>query len=128
MSSYKYKVKGEERELRIYQLKDLNPKPKTWREIDLLPSIHKYKARTEILHRMTANTCEYCGTREGHFEVHHVRKLKDIKDGKQQWQKMMVARHRKTMVLCTFCHDLLHAGTLPSWRKSMYSSVESVVP
>ncbi len=61
-----------------------------------------------------------CGQEDGYFEVHHVRKLSDIKDGKEKWQKLMIARRRKTMVLCVECHDLLHAGKLPSWRSSMY--------
>lgn len=124
---YKYKVNGEERQIRIYQLKDLNRKSRTWSDVDLKPSIHKYKARTEILDRMDAHKCDYCGKSEGDVEVHHVRKLSDIKDGKEQWQKLMIARRRKTLVLCIHCHDLLHAGKLPSWRKSMYSEVESVV-
>jgi hypothetical protein len=28
----------------------------------------------------------------------------------------MIARKRKTLVLCVECHDLLHAGKLPDWR------------
>jgi predicted HNH restriction endonuclease len=59
--------------------------------------------------------CEYCGTAEGYFEVHHVRKLKDL-DGKEHWQQVMAAMRRKTLVLCHVCHRLLHSGTLPDWR------------
>src|SRR5207245_1725950 len=42
-----------------------------------------------------------------------VRKLKDVAKGKAFWQRMMAARHRKTLVLCRNCHHQLHAGTLP---------------
>lgn len=111
---YKYKVNGEERQIRVYQLKDLNRKPKTWSDVDLKPSIHKYKARTEILDRMDARKCDYCEKSKGDVEVHHVRKLSDIKDGKEQWQKLMIARRRKTLVLCIHCHDLLHIGNTSS--------------
>jgi hypothetical protein len=39
--------------------------------------------------------------------------MKDVKDGKATWQKMMAARNRKTLILCERCHRLLHTGTLP---------------
>jgi hypothetical protein len=72
-------------------------------------------SRTEIVQRLNAQRCEYCGTEEGYFEVHHVRKLKDL-DGKEHWQQVMAAMRRKTLVLCHVCHRLLHSGTLPDWR------------
>jgi hypothetical protein len=28
----------------------------------------------------------------------------------------MATMHRKTLVLCHVCHELLHNGTLPDWR------------
>ncbi len=117
---HRYKVKGEERQIKVYKLKDLSVPPKTWERIDLLPNTRIYERRTEILERMNAQICEYCGREDGYFEVHHVRKLSDIKDGKEKWQKLMIARQRKTMALCVECHDLLHAGKLPSWRSSIY--------
>jgi hypothetical protein len=77
-----------------------------------------FSSGTELLKRYSAHQCEYCGTKEGYFEVHHVRKLSDMKDGKATWQKIMIARQRKTLVLCVMCHDQLHAGKLPSWKQS----------
>ena len=58
-----------------------------------------------------AQECEWCGTQQGPFEVHHVRKLKNLK-GKAEWEVLMIARQRKTMVLCRKCHVDLHAGRL----------------
>ena len=60
---------------------------------------------------MEVNKCEYCGMDTGPFEIHHVRKLKDVK-GKESWKQLMIARNRKTLVLCAVCHDKLHAGKL----------------
>lgn len=117
---YQYKINGEDKGIKVYKLKDLVLEPKTWEKIDLLPDTRIYERRSEILDRLNAQICEYCGQEDGYFEVHHVRKLSDIKDGKEKWQKLMIARRRKTMVLCVECHDLLHAGKLPSWRSSMY--------
>jgi hypothetical protein len=60
--------------------------------------------------------------------VHHVRKLKDVKDGKALWQKVMAAMQRKKLVLCVECHDRLHRGELPDWRWRKHIEVESRVP
>lgn len=72
--------------------------------------------RTELTRRMEANRCEYCGKEGGYMEVHHIRALKDVKDGKQFWQRLMSAMKRKTMVLCVDCHKELHSRGLPDWK------------
>src|SRR4030095_10326799 len=61
--------------------------------------------------RLEANLCEFCGKSGGYFEVHHIRKLKDVK-GKEAWERIMIARRRKTRVAANECHDFLHAGKL----------------
>ena len=64
-----------------------------------------------LIQRLKARKCEWCETENVDLEVHHVRRLKDLK-GKALWERAMIGRRRKTMVLCTACHDLLHAGKL----------------
>ncbi len=83
----------------------------THQHLDSLPATMKYKSRTELGKRLCANQCEWCGTREGKMEVHHVRKLGNL-TGKAPWERQMMQRRRKTMVLCVQCHDELHAGRL----------------
>jgi group II intron reverse transcriptase/maturase len=83
---------------------------------DLIPNTGPYRGRTELGRRLSANECEWCGTKQGSFEVHHVRKLKDVK-GKSRWEQQMIERRRKTMVLCKQCHVDLHAGRLSSKNK-----------
>jgi len=113
---YHYRVKGGKRQLKLYALKDLKRPAKSWAMIDAERNVAPYTlSRTEIVQRLNAQMCEYCGTAEGYFEVHHVRKLKDL-DGKEHWQQVMAAMRRKTLVLCHVCHRLLHSGTLPDWR------------
>src|SRR5712691_1117171 len=70
-------------------------------------------ARTELVQRLEAHQCEHCGSTDK-CEVHHVKKLKDLqnKRDKSFFDKMMIARSRKTMVLCVKCHHDLHNGTL----------------
>jgi group II intron reverse transcriptase/maturase len=72
-----------------------------------------WDARTEIVQRLLADTCELCGSRMA-IEVHHIRALKDLKHygraEKPAWVKTMAARHRKTLVVCRSCHKDIHQG------------------
>ena len=84
------------------------------RNIDMMENVNKYFGRNSLIKRLEANKCEWCGDEQGPFEVHHVKKLKDLKNKKrlQDWEKLMIARNRKTIVLCRTCHNKLHAGKL----------------
>ena len=63
---------------------------------------------TSFESRLNAKVCELCGTTESqHYEVHHVNKLKNLQ-GKAQWEIVMIAKRRKTMVLCRECHNKIH--------------------
>jgi hypothetical protein len=71
----------------------------------------------QLIDRLNANVCELCGTQEGEFEIHHVRKLKDIKDkykkrGKAipNWLLIMSRIRRKTLIVCECCHHNIHSG------------------
>ena len=109
--------KGKTREVRLFKLADVNRESIFDNKVENPPSTFHYTQGSEILQRMDANKCAYCEKEGGYFEVHHVRKLADIKEGKQPWQKLMSARKRKTLVLCLDCHHRLTAGTLPDYRK-----------
>lgn len=84
-------------------------------KIDNIPNTN-YGSRNSLIARLKANICEWCGDNKGPFEIHHVRKLKDLK-GKKAWEKHMISRRRKTLVLCAKgsnnnCHQRLHNGEL----------------
>jgi group II intron reverse transcriptase/maturase len=73
----------------------------------------------QLLARLNANECELCGNSNTPIEVHHVRKLKDVKKKylkkgmyAPRWVLIMAGMNRKTLVLCKECHDSLHAGRL----------------
>lgn len=72
--------------------------------------------RSELVKRLNANACEYCGAREGSMEVHHIRALKDVEKCKTLWEKMMSEMRRKTMIVCSDCHKAIHGLGLPDWR------------
>ena len=97
----------------IFLLKNLHTSVQTQAAIDLEPNTAWVFSRTEIIRRLSAKKCEYCGA-EGAVAVHHIRKLKDVSKAKERWQRLMIARRRKTLVMCVQCHTQLHNGTLPS--------------
>lgn len=75
----------------------------------------------DIIKRFNANKCEPCELESNNpldFEVHHVRKLKDIKDkyknkgqNAPNWVLNMIRKNRKTLVVCKSCHKKIHNGT-----------------
>lgn len=73
-------------------------------------SIIYHANRTSLIDRLKAEKCEICGANEK-LIMHHVRKLKDL-DGKGYADKLMIARHRKTIALCASCHQKTHAGSI----------------
>ena len=101
----------------VSSTKYLERKKVTYGEVDLKPNTWMYQSRSELGQRLRAHQCEWCGTQVGPIEVHHVRKMKDLK-GKKVWERQMIERRRKTMVLCKDCHVELHAGKLTEAKKA----------
>jgi len=80
--------------------------------VDREPQYVKHE-RNELLRRLLANTCEICGSTQ-QCQVHHVHKLADLRqEGRREkavWEKIMIARRRKTLIVCHECHVAIHAG------------------
>ena len=63
---------------------------------------------TTLEKRLSAKVCELCGATDAeHYEIHHIRKVKDLQ-GKETWEQIMIAKRRKTLVVCESCHKLIH--------------------
>ncbi|WP_233259938.1 reverse transcriptase/maturase family protein [Chitinophaga sp. S165] len=85
-------------------------KPKTvMYNVDIIPKVAYTYGTTSLIDRLKARKCELCESVDD-LEMHHIRKMSDIKKGKQHWEKMMIARHRKTMAVCKSCHQKIHNG------------------
>jgi group II intron reverse transcriptase/maturase len=74
-----------------------------------------YLPARELTLRLKHNRCELCQKAADDLEVHHIRRLKDIrrevKMGKaHRWQSVMAARNRKTLVVCIPCHNQIHSS------------------
>jgi hypothetical protein len=77
---------------------------------DIIPilTVQHLHSRNSFEARLNAKVCELCGNTESeHYEIHHVSKLKNLK-GKAVWEQIMIARRRKTLVVCRECHKRIH--------------------
>lgn len=115
----KYKTKKAEKTL-IYFNESIKKKDSPLTKVnDTITTVKENKC--QLIDRLNANKCEMCG-KEGtytDFEVHHIRKLKDIKKKYAKrgsripnWILRMCRMNRKTLVLCKKCHKDLHNGNL----------------
>jgi hypothetical protein len=80
--------------------------------IDTIPT--SYLPRVELVQRLLAEQCELCDSTKD-IEVHHVRKLADVRQKyrrkqKPEWAAVMIGRNRKTLVVCQDCHRKIHRG------------------
>lgn len=73
---------------------------------------------TTLEKRLSAKVCELCGMTDAErYEIHHVRKVKELQ-GKELWEQIMIAKRRKTLVVCENCHKLIHGKKRVLQRKS----------
>lgn len=66
----------------------------------------------QLIQRLLAGHCEICMGTEG-ITVHHIRTLTDLARQEQAntpgWVTIMRTKRRKTLVVCTRCHELIHS-------------------
>lgn len=86
--------------------------------------------RNELVKRLLRDSCELCGSKE-HISVHHVRKLSDLKKkGRKEkplWVQVMIAMHRKTLIVCGYCHWAIHTGAPTRQPENEMGELESRV-
>jgi hypothetical protein len=87
----------------------------TYNVSDEIPPFAIAGVKSELLTTLLAGECQLCG-RKDNLEAHHIRKLKDLKKrwqgrkDKPAWVKSMIARRRKTVVVCHACHTKITYG------------------
>ena len=73
----------------------------------------KWSDRSDLVTRLQKGRCELCDS-DDNIEVHHIRKLKDLKirwkgrKEKPEWVERMIALQRETLVVCEECHQKIH--------------------
>lgn len=103
-------AKGKERTILFYN-EGFKRKKVSYEDCDRLPNGAVYHSRTKLTDRLAAEKCEICGKEGVSLQMHHVRKLKDLK-GKEHWEVIMIARQRKTLAVCVECHRKIHNGKI----------------
>lgn len=78
---------------------------------DLIPNLVRYGGRTSLIDKLKARKCEYCGRTDVPLQIHHIRKLKDLK-GKTPWEQFAISRKRKTLAVCVECHRKIHSNKM----------------
>ena len=73
-------------------------------DYDKLPQT-MYVPYPSFVERLKDGRCELCG-KDGKVVMHHVRTLTKLK-GNNEWEKLMLQRHRKTLVVCEDCNSMI---------------------
>ena len=73
-------------------------------DYDKLPQT-MYVPYPSLVERLKDGRCELCG-KDGKVVMHHVRTLTKLK-GNNEWEKLMLQRHRKTLVVCEACNSMI---------------------
>ena len=91
--------------------------------------VNAFLPRHQVIERYNEGKCELCGyesSRHEEFEIHHVRKLKDIKrkysrrgNEAPEWVLKMAGLNRKTLILCKTCHRKVHQGKINASLKEL---------
>jgi RNA-directed DNA polymerase len=104
-SDYEVKdvVRGKPRSIKLWRLKHLNRTFWVSSYIDAVTGGAWWvKTPNDLIDRLSARECEACGDTIGPFEMHHLRRLRDLRSGSLTiWKR--AGRQRKTVVLCPSC-------------------------
>lgn len=74
---------------------------------DIIYQRKKFSWKTTIRQRLNARVCELCRCKEADlYEVHVIRNLNEL--GNSDWETVMKKKRRKTLVVCSKCHERIH--------------------
>lgn len=83
-------------------------------QTDVVQNTRYTMSTTRLSDRIKAETCESCGRSNTTIHMHHVKRLKNLreKSNKSYLEQQMIARNRKTIALCKKCHLKRHKGEI----------------
>lgn len=76
-------------------------------DIDCKPEYAINHKPRELFFRIKAAMCELCGKEQTPVSVHQVKCLKDL-SGNLPWERVMMKKRRKTLIVCEECHQSIH--------------------
>jgi RNA-directed DNA polymerase len=96
-------VRGKLRSIKLWRLKHLT---RTFWISPIIDEVTRgawwVKRPNDLIDRLHARECESCGGKTGPFEMHHLRRVRDLQSGSRMTWKRSGVR-RKTIVLCPTC-------------------------
>lgn len=104
-----YETKNGKKKMYIAKYKDC----KAVQNEDIIPitSFAHWYNTNSFEKKLKKRVCEICGSTDSpEYELHHINKVKNLK-GKRQWEKIMIAKNRKTLLVCKDCHYKIHNRT-----------------
>jgi group II intron reverse transcriptase/maturase len=75
--------------------------------VDQTPEYAKLNRPGELFFRYKTGKCDLCGAVSKDVTVHQVRTLKEL-SGQTQWERTMLEKRRKTLIVCEECHVNIH--------------------
>lgn len=73
-------------------------------DVDLLPNYKRYDKPNSLASRLKAGICENCNGKTDEIHMHHVKSLKAL-TGKDEFERLMMKKHRKSLALCPDCFE-----------------------
>lgn len=120
-----YNVLGKPKVVKIWRLKDLATKPRRYGILDEKPGTPFVYQSTELVERLNARICERCGNDDKPCEIHHLRRMSDMRREADVLGYMRSARMRKRIVLCIDCHETAHSYRPHAKPPRKHAEVES---
>lgn len=104
-------VRGQPRSIKLWRLKHLTRTYWTSPIIDnVTAGAWWIKGPNNLIDRLNARQCEGCGDTTGPFEMHHLRRVQDLRSGSLTVWKQSGWR-RRTIVLCPSCRTAVSGRT-----------------
>ena len=97
--------KGQKRVRVLYNEGFKRKEVQSYAQCDHIPNTN-ISPYPSLIERLKAEQCELCGA-EGTTTMFHVRSLRDLK-GTNEWEQVMLKRHRKTLAVCEICNSKIH--------------------
>ena len=102
--SVPYETKEGTKRVRLIKTSDC----KRGEAMDIVFKRTNYSWKTTIRQRLNAGVCELCGKKHTDLlELHVIRKLTEL--GNSDWELVMKTKRRKTLVVCSDCHEKIHS-------------------
>ena len=103
-----YETKKGMRRMYFAKFQDCKTTQRACRDTVENTALQHFHTRNSLEARLKSKVCELCGSTDAaSYELHHVRKVKDLK-GKSEWERCMIAKRRKTLAVCKECHLKIH--------------------